>query len=143
MADVSIAGLERMLNRDEPKYQKVVDDFKAEIAADDANILWVLRHPESVIGAANALRRISMLRRMVENLRKAQSGEDPEFTARVTEHLGELTDEALIASIDKEYTEQLVRYGRSGRGLGQSDIEYQMDMKFVAEFLDDKLFRWL
>jgi hypothetical protein len=143
MAEVTIEGLERMIDRDAPKYQKVIDDFKQQINDPETHILWALRYPDTVIYAANALRRFEMLRKMVENYRKAVSNVDPEFTAGVTKTLGELTDEAFINHVDKDYTEQLIRYGRSGSSIGQNDLEYQADMKFIATFLDDKLFRWL
>jgi len=145
MSDPTIKGLKGMLDRDASKAQSVIDKFKEDINDPETQLLWALRQPASVIGAAVALRRIAQVRTMINSFETAVDGsdKDPNYTATITSELGgELTEAACIAYIDATFTKELIQYGRCGRRIGQNELEHHEDMKWVANFLDDKLFRW-
>lgn len=141
-----LGGLKTYIEREMGKAQKVIDDFTKEVNDTSTlgghNILWALRYPDSIIGAAVSKRRYAQLQTMIANFEKAVAGTDEEHTKGVTENIGELTEEAFIAYVDQSFTNELIRMGRCGRGIGQSDIEAQQEIKFLAHFLDDKVFRW-
>ncbi len=138
-----IKNLETFLDREEARCQKVIDDLKTELNNEETNVLWALRRPERIIEAAVALRRYGVIRQQLESFKTALSGEDADFTKKVSENLGGLTEDAFLAHIDDSFQKDLInRATRGGSGmLGESDIQAKLELEFVANWLDNRMFR--
>lgn len=146
-----IEGLEGYLDRRERDAQKIIDGMMTELNQEPkegwtqaGNILWALRGADRFISAAVHLRRYQDIRTQIANLRKAEANEDPDFTAHFINVFGEVSETALIASIDKRFTEELVQRARSTgmRLLGESELQAAAETEFLGRYLDDKPWRW-
>jgi hypothetical protein len=146
-----IEGLESYLDKKEAEAQKVIDGMMTELNQEPkegwsqaGNILWALRGADRFMSAAVHMRRYQDIRTQIANLRKAEANEDPDFTKRFIEVIGEVSGDALIASIDKRFTEELIQRARSNgmRQLGESELQAASETEFLGRYLDDKPWRW-